>query len=115
MFEWGGIDYSTTERKIGKWVDGSDLYEVTLIKTEPNSTTHNFDLSSYNIKYLVDIQGIRYNTGNSTQHSWPIGKYWASNLFETYQFVDNALKFEKNSASAWSGSTLAVTIRYTKN
>lgn len=24
----GGVDYSTTERKVGTWIDGSDVYEV---------------------------------------------------------------------------------------
>ena len=56
--------YSTTEHVIGTWIDGKPLYEkvleytnLTVINTETD-TYQNISLSSLNIDFMVDIDGI---------------------------------------------------------
>ena len=49
-------EYSTTEKVIGKWIDGRDVYQITIgDETTPISQQ---DLSSLNIDFTIDIDGI---------------------------------------------------------
>ena len=50
------VDYSTTERKIGKWIDGKDLYEKTYNReiTSPTSAyTEYISVTGLNIVEIV--------------------------------------------------------------
>ena len=38
----GGVEYSTTEQKIGKWVDGSDLYMRSFVNNQWGGSDWNF-------------------------------------------------------------------------
>lgn len=62
--EGGGSSdhYSTTEQKIGKWIDGKDLYEITISTTTPSTdssaTIYSFAgvISPKQIKGIIDDQ-----------------------------------------------------------
>lgn len=52
-----GIEYSTTERKIGKWVDGSDLYQRTWNNLTVSLTANSWvstGISATDIDTIVD-------------------------------------------------------------
>ena len=52
------IEYSTTERLIGKWIDGSDMYEKTYsFKTDSSSTTTAYAFTD-SINKIVNAVGI---------------------------------------------------------
>lgn len=108
------VIYSTTERKIGRWTTGEDLYEITLTKTEPNSTEHYIDVTSLNIKNVVYIDAVRID---SSANSWPANANRGGNPWGDYQYVGDSKRiiFYKSGATAWQGALLVCTIRYTKN
>lgn len=51
-------EYSTTEKKVGKWVDGRDVYEKTFIITE-NISSKKYDLD-VNIDEIINFEGSAY-------------------------------------------------------
>ena len=64
------INYSTTEHVIGKWIDGSDVYEITIPKSITFTTTNGWvslgiTMSELNIKSILDVTIIgTETTGN---------------------------------------------------
>ena len=58
-----GIIYSTTERKVGQWIDGKPLYEKTInFGTLPNNTVKNVAHGISNISQIVDIKCITFSS-----------------------------------------------------
>jgi len=61
------VDYSTSEHKIGKWIDGSDLYEKTIdCGTLPNASQKLVFHNISNFKRCVDLRGYTYTTHGNT-------------------------------------------------
>lgn len=95
--------YSTTEKEVGTWIDGSKLYRVTINKTM-NFNGHNwyeFDLglSKYNIKQLVDVT------------------YLSTSYNEVYNFLVTNVKGDMLKVYLSTGDTIpvnCVTLTYTK-
>ena len=63
-------DYSTTERKIGKWIDGSDLYQRTFEVTGlHNDGTYDDNILGTSNIVIRDWTGyLQYDTGADKQH-----------------------------------------------
>lgn len=62
-------DYSTTEKVVGRWIDGSPLYQITLTKTIPstgNKSWHSFSDFDVSNKTFVDVRYILLDSGNFT-------------------------------------------------
>ena len=56
------LTYSETEHVVGKWIDGSNIYEKTVnFGALPNTTTKSVDAGISNLKRLIDIRGYAYN------------------------------------------------------
>lgn len=60
-------EYSTTEKLIGKWIDGSDVYEKTIIKdssfvSDDNTILHGIE----NLNKIIDESSIIYFTGGAS-------------------------------------------------
>lgn len=106
------IEYSTTEKKIGKWIDGSDLYQITF------TGTGNDDISlatlglgdvvgvdaggTYCIRSDVNVKiFLDYNNPQSANYGWGI----------EIAADKSKLMIVK---SAYNISEYAITIRYTK-
>lgn len=93
--------FSTTERVIGKWIDGSDIYEKTLDLGEDvsvSSWTTVANVSDLNISLLVDAISIQSSSSVS------FIEYWADN---------GTLKAQSLRSSA-SDLVRYITLRYTK-
>ena len=98
------IEYSTTEKKIGKWIDGSDLYQRVFdlgsdVVIGPNDFT-NTSIDASEIQRLVKAWGI-YSTG-ATIYNLTTNKN------------DNIIRLQadRNSASA---NVKYLVMQYTKN
>lgn len=112
------IDYSTTEKVIGTWIDGKPLYQRTFDAGYlPNNNRNNIaDLTSCSIKYVVSITGFCYRVGDYTsQRPLPLVDI----------NPDNSIRIDINSTDSkpylrimtgadWSGFKGYVTIKYTK-
>lgn len=59
------IDYSTEEHIIGKWIDGSDLYEKTIYFGElPNATGKTVAHNISNFRFSIETKGFAYVTAS---------------------------------------------------
>ena len=98
--------YSTTERKIGKWTDGSDLYEITVKSPGEITTTPReiLDMTSYNVNEVVAIMPVYYESG-------AYASYWNASTVR-YHGSTKKLNVSTNQYSVDGG--VIVTIRYTK-
>ena len=95
--------YSTTEKEVGTWIDGSKLYRVTINKTMNFNglNWYEFDLglSKYNIKQLVDVT------------------YLSTSYNEVYNFLVTNVKGDMLKVYLSTGDTIpvnCVTLTYTK-
>ena len=110
-------DYSTEETVVGKWIDGSPLYQKTYTGTLPNTNVvkdNLFSIADLNMDKLIDIEATAY------QHTSGEGEFTYTNNFhnESVEFSiwrrqDNYIGIHLMSDSL-HGRPYVVTIRYTK-
>ena len=121
--------YSTTERKIGEWIDGSDLYEKTVSFIAPQVTTlgtnasAQYTFSSLGIPSTVDVIFIEdgfflwpNGTPNSTTQlaTCRLDPGGTSTFARVIcEFAQQDIYCEINSTS-FSEATVYVRVRYTK-
>lgn len=106
-------EYSTTEQIVGKWVDGSTLYEKSYTVAQLPAVQDNVDIS-YNITNLGEVVSLSGIMINSTSHISIMLPYTVSSeysvlltAYETY------IRIGVNSDR--SAFKAIVTIRYTKS
>lgn len=106
------VEYSTTEHKIGKWVDGSDLYEKTIVLSSLPSTigynTINHGIADVDFIFLENATLVE-STGQT--HIAPYGRGGTEDIEVT--------EFDKTSFLVWVGLDRSswsayITVRYTK-
>lgn len=101
-------EYSTEEKIVGKWIDGSTIYEKTFI-AQVTSTAYTIDVSALNIDEVISNTAfIKQTSGNVVT-----APYATSNTdYAISYYGSNLIKFSY--AGAWNTATWCVTIRYTK-
>ena len=101
--------YSTEEKIVGTWVDGSIIYQKTFVDVTLNGKI-NIDVSSLSIKTVISIEAIgtfdndsissiNYNDGSY------IGYIWLNNTKTTLSINENNNRMKK----------VTFTLKYTKN
>ena len=108
-------DYSTSEKIIGTWIDGSKLFQKTISTGAlPNSAMKSVPHGISNLKTVVDVSGIAYpSTGtpknflpmNATQNSWG---------FELITLVQDGNILITSSGDLSPNDVSYVTLKYTK-
>lgn len=114
-------DYTTTERKIGKWIDGSDLYQRTFeISDLAKNTWHASLLGTTGID-IVDLQGFVewYKTSDDTLSARQTLSYFDNTDERNEVFVDStgadlSAYFAYSGSSQKSNCKAVITIKYTK-
>ena len=105
------IEYSTTEKVIGKWIDGSDLYEKTIDIGAIEATLSKDVAHGVSIDTLVSAQGIAYFTSSL----WVCIPYVDNDAsYQRYLYVTDTNVRVGGAANAAAVSKCYVTIRYTK-
>ena len=115
-FKWGDEnDYSTDEKIVGTWIDGSYVYQKTistgsLSAPADNNIAHGIS----NLKYVINAVGcvtnnninylIPYVSGRSDQNDWTL----------TISQINATNVIVKTYNSGWSGITGYITLQYTK-
>ena len=100
--------YSTTEQKIGKWVDGSDLYEITF--TGLNTTTNGAAWQTIagttiqNMAHLIDCRA--YAVGGNDN-------LIQMNVAESAKSSDSAIQLSVGTAD-WNRAVNIIIAQYTK-
>lgn len=101
--------YSTSEMKIGTWIDGKPIYRKVLELSNPSSQTL-ADLSTYNIDYMKDI---RYTTSRiNTQDFNNIYQNTSEFIRIFYKTDNNTLQFRGIDVSTIYSITII--LEYTK-
>lgn len=107
-------EYSTTEKRIGTWIDGKPLYKVTLVGTCVN----NFfavSVASLSIDNVYDINGvvvINGTLGTYYLNSNNFGGFWYSKQAESIPYDSVYVSF--GNANSIVGLPYYITIKYTK-
>ena len=115
----GSIEYSTSEKAIGKWYDGSTLYQRTwtgTLNSSGETTTVNIGaIKPKSIEIMVSLDGTTVG-----KNITPVGQYHylssSDNAGSCVYTYENNLYIEYNGAggSGYRGRGFVATIRYTK-
>jgi len=105
--------YSTDEHVVGKWIDGSTLYEKTIDCGElPNNTIKSVSHSISNLGRIVDIACIQYNGLNTEWSTVPDVNI--SSLSNQLRVSVNTTKINIQTGGNYTGYYAYCTLRYTK-
>lgn len=106
------VSYSTAERKIGKWIDGSDLYEKTVdFGALPNATNKQVNHGIDNLGTMVEIKGIAIRSSDNASKPLPYSDPTATKIISletTSSVIYTETGTNYSAYNAW------VTLRYTK-
>lgn len=115
----GGVsdyhEYSTNERIVGKWIDGSTLYEKTVdCGALPNNSSKQVAHGITNIDKIVNVTGIAYSTslGTALQLAYP---QKSSNSDYVVEMSVNATNIDISTFRDRTSFNGYVTVRYTKS
>lgn len=107
--------YSTDERVVGTWIDGSDIYEKTInTGAMPNTTTKDVLHGITNLGKVIEIKGIMMTSDSKIAASIPAVNPGGDSDLICFVYIDGAnIKMKSNSNySVYSESY--VTIKYLK-
>lgn len=99
--------YKTTEQRIGTWIDGKPLYQVTITGTTPSTAGQllQISLSSYNLVHMVDMSG--HLGANS---------YIPLSVYDGNRYVDISVDLSNiELTTSYTNTAYEITIKYTKN
>lgn len=109
----GRFNYSETEHIVGKWIDGSDLYEKTIdFGALPNNTIKKASSGLSNIT-IRKMEGVGIGTGANVGGAISIPYYEAPSYASLEYTPNNEIRIKSNiDVSLYNGY---VTLHYTKN
>lgn len=107
--------YSTSETKIGTWINGKPLYRKVIVSTVPSSTGWSdtwYNISSLNIDTCVNIGGFFSGSdGRKMTLQWP-------DVSTGYPMVvtikGNYLSIGIGPSVSWKNTSITVILEYTK-
>lgn len=105
------VDYSTDEVKIGTWVDGSDLYQKTLVVTSGLTDAGSIDVSSLGANMLYVYDGY-WDVTDGDRMLTPLSYASGNRNYIAYNATDDTLDYDLK--SNWTINGLVCTVRYTK-
>lgn len=106
------LNYSTDEHIVGKWIDGSDLYEKTVdFGALPNATSKQVNHGINNLGTMVEIRGIAVRSSDNTSKPLPFSDPTTTKIISleaTTSVIYTETGTNYSAYNAW------VTLRYTK-
>lgn len=103
------VIYSTSEQKIGKWIDNSDVYRrVVNIGTFGNNSYIDYDITSWNVSKGINIYGTIENYGTVPKIQTD------SNLTVTVFLDGNTIKARKGNQVGSITGNVYIVLEYTK-
>lgn len=105
--------YSTSERKIGTWIDGKPVYRTCLnYSLNTGSTSH--DVSSLNINILTKFNALLYRINNANTVDYEPPYYNGSTDYFRSFFRKSTNNIETRLASSYNSYRQYVILEYTK-
>jgi len=106
--------YSTTERVVGKWIDGSDIYEKTVnTGALPNASTKEVAHGITDLGMVISIQGIALVTAANRFAPMPVINPGETDLI-AYFYIEGNNIIIKSDSNFTGYDNSYVTIKYTK-
>lgn len=103
-------EYSTTEKVIGTWIDGSDVYEKTFyIPSISISGSDTLTVESNFNNFLISATGVYISPDNVTLYMIPEGR------IRVFVNSSRELKLEAINSGTFNGGKGYLTVLYTKN
>ena len=111
------IDYSTSEQRTGqKWIDGKDIYQITLTGTGSGQGSLNIDISSLNASMVMIDFGSSYVKRTDTNEYVPPTYVNKDSLGYSFGAVFNASFTQLKLYTGYiSFGEYAITLKYTKS
>lgn len=109
-------DYSTSEKVIGTWIDGSTLYQRTYTGTIPSSGS-DVVLFSVSGMYIKDATGFcLWKSGSSNYYKLPSRSVYNGNITDCglYVYNNNMQLYVQDQNSYIYGKSYYITVKYTK-
>lgn len=81
------LTYSTTEQKVGTWIDGNPIYRKVFDINNPlfSGDTYNFNHDISNIDWLVDARAISVRSGSGSKNFQKFSRLGTTQQFEDIQ------------------------------
>ena len=106
------IDYSTEEQKTGqKWIDGKDIYQITIPNIALTTTNTQTDITSLTIDNIVDYKAVYRSTSLGMQF---LNEYIDRSDWLSTQIYLNKIRTICTSWYVSNGFIASYTIQYTK-
>ena len=103
--------YSSTEKAVGTWIDGSTIYQKTVdCGTMPNNTTINIDTQISNLARVIELKGTCFNSNTGSVLPLPM---IGSNNYLSLSMLGTNISIGTNVDR--SGYTGYVTVTYLKS
>lgn len=104
--------YSTTEQPVGKWTDGSFVYEKTVVLTNGSTGTWGYFALDFAFKEIIEIRCV---AGNASYY-FPAGFYESANSFVSCYLRNlGGWRCTYFIPSFMTGNKIIFVFRYTKN
>lgn len=105
------VKFSTDERTVGTWIDGSKVYEKTIqIVSMPNNSSLTLPTPT-GLKYLLNAEGFIYSAASPTNQRFVP---FSGGGINDIRIDVNAGSIRIMTFNSWSDYTGYLTIRYTK-
>lgn len=111
-------DYSSTEKAVGKWINGNTVYEKSFVVDNINLTQQSTGYSSWFNQFIIngtiiEMTGCIYSTTEGTCYPLPfLGRYGSNNVdgIEIQYSTNNGLLVR--GWSAFTGYSLYLKLKY---
>ena len=115
-------NYSTTETKVGKWIDGKTIYQKTITTVVFNTTqniVYDINISELNLEDLIDMEAIAITDAKpfagSKNAKYRVGTtyyYDSNNNYNIYIDCNGKLILDKKGMTKYP--IVHITLKYTK-
>ena len=113
-------NYSTSEKIVGKWIDGKTLYQKTYITNTPSATTEGtiasttIEIQSLNYDQIVNIKGVFKLTSNSVLYCFNLPVISGSKTVRAVVDETHTDLLIQNNSLSYNNMPVYVTLQYTK-
>lgn len=110
----GSSDYSETEHIVGKWIDGSTLYEKTIKYTTLNNGDYQNVVEITNEKVKEINAVFESSAGEVIRGDWVSSIFYLTAIAKAADQKFYLMTKRNTSDASWATVTMYCTIRYTK-
>lgn len=106
--------YSTTEKRVGTWIDGKPLYRKVVSMTVPTTSTNGTAVDGdTTIGSNIDVSFVEFGYIILNQNKWTLPASLDEYYTTTFTNAGNTLKI-RNALTVFSGKTAYISVLYTK-